>query len=231
MLDALGVAVVVGASRGLGLALTTALGSLQLYQRLVLVAREPGSADLGDWVVGDVSDAGTIAGLQAAVGSDPVSCLVYNVGIWEQSGFDAATDAEVAHVVDVSLTGAVVVAHTLLSSVRAGAGHVILIGSTCGLENEGSSAVAYAAAKFGLRGVAHALRELLRPDGVRVTVINLGSTATDVPLGDVPEALSRYGGARIPVDDIVQVVTTILSLSAATCVKEIDMPATLDQDA
>ena len=68
-------------------------------------------------------------------------------------------------------------------------------------------------------------------DGVRVTVINLGSTATDVPLGDVPEALSRYGGARMPVDDIVQVVTTILSLSAATCVKEIDMPATLDQDA
>lgn len=231
MSDALGAAVVVGASRGLGLALTSALGSLGSYQRLVLVAREPGSADLGDWVTGDVSDAATIVALKAAIGTDPVSCLVYNVGIWERSGFDAATDTEVARVVDVSLTAAAVVVHTLLSPLRAGAGHVILIGSTSGLENEGSTAVAYTAAKFGLRGVAHALRELLRPDGVRVTVINIGSTATDVPLGNVPEALARYDGSRMPVDDIVQVVTTILSLSAAACVKEIDMPAMSDKDA
>lgn len=64
-----------------------------------------------------------------------------------------------------------------------------------------------------------------------MTVINLGSTATDVPLGLVLQALARYGGSRIPVDDVVQVVTTTLSLSAAACLKEIDMPAMADRDA
>src|SRR5207247_3747489 len=78
-------------------------------------------------------------------------------------------------------------------------GLVVLIGSTSGLENEGGHSVAYAASKFALRGAGHALREHFRSMGVRVSCINPGSIASDVPYGLAADALRRHRQKRIPV--------------------------------
>lgn len=112
----------------------------------------------------------------------------------------------------------------------AGKGNIILIGSTCGLENEGAECVAYVASKFGLRGAAHSLREHFRSHGVRVTAISPGSMATDFPLSDPQAAIDQYENTRMPVSDILEVVKCVRNVSSATTLKEIIIPATLDTD-
>lgn len=157
--------------------------------------------------------------------------MVYNVGVWESASYAECPPEELAHVIDASLRGAILLVHALLTEIRSGAGSLIAIGSTSGLENEGSAAVAYTAAKFGLRGACEAWRENLRTDGVRVSCINIGSTATDIGLGNTTEALSRYAQRRIPVDDVVHMIAAIRLMSPATCVKTVTMPAQYDTDA
>ncbi len=104
--------------------------------------------------------------------------------------------------------------------------HVLLVGSTSGLENDGTREVAYAATKFAARGVAHSLRESLREERVPVTCLNIGATATDVAWDDGPEvALQMYNSERMPVADIVTMASAVFNLSRAACVKEIDVPA------
>ncbi|WP_116201833.1 SDR family oxidoreductase [Amycolatopsis circi] len=222
--------VIVGASRGLGRAL--AEGIVGPSDRAWLLSpHEPAPRAGAEWVPADLGDGrGYRESIAAAVASEPVHTLIYNSGIWETERFDRTSSPDLDRIVEVSLTGAIQVVHRLHDNVAAGRGNIVLIGSTCGLDNEGATSVAYTSAKFGLRGAAHALRTHFRPAGVRVTVVNPGSMATDVPLGDPGEALARHDGRRIPVDDVLAVVRCVLALSPAACVKEIDLPATRDTD-
>jgi short-subunit dehydrogenase len=108
---------------------------------------------------------------------------------------------------------------------------IIFIGFTCGLENEGSDAVVYTATKFGLRGAAHALRELLRKDGIAVSCISPESIATDVPYNEGPQAaIEKYMSGRMPVADILCVINIMINTSNASCVKEVHIPTLMDKD-
>jgi NADP-dependent 3-hydroxy acid dehydrogenase YdfG len=107
-----------------------------------------------------------------------------------------------------------------------------LIGSTDGIENNGSKQVSYVASKFGIRGIASALRENLRKYEIGVTCINPGNIAATIPFEEGAEkAITLYKGTSIPVQDIVSLVKTIAHLSKASCVKEINMPAMMDMNA
>lgn len=221
--------VVVGASRGLGLALAQRFAALG--DEVNAVARTPLAAHEGiRWLQCDVGDLADVQRLSDALRGRPITQLIFNVGVWEQRGFSDTSVDELASIVDTSLRAAVVLVRQLEGEIRQGGGLVVFIGSTCGLPNEGSSAVAYTASKFGIRGAAQALREVFRADGVRVTCLNIGSTATDVPLGESSTALAKYAGERIPVDDVVEMVQVLHRLSPAACVKEITMPAQFDRD-
>ena len=133
----------------------------------------------------------------------------------------------------VNVSSFLVLAQALIPNiVAAGPGRVIAIGSTSGLENTGSTAVAYTASKFALRGSVHSLREVLRPYRIPVTCISPGSLASDVPLAAGERgARQKHGEERIPVGDIVRLVRCVLSLSPIACVKEIHIPAVHDTDA
>ncbi|WP_159945013.1 SDR family NAD(P)-dependent oxidoreductase [Nocardiopsis sp. FR6] len=224
--------VIVGAARGLGLAL--AGGLIGPDDRAWLVSpNEPALADGKHvvWVPVDLANDNTHRdGVAAAIGEEPVHTLVYNSAVWEDDRFDRMDVQKLTRVLDISLSGAIQIIHRLHDNIVAGRGNIVLIGSTCGLDNEGATCVAYTAAKFGLRGAAHALRSHFRSAMVRVTCVNPGSMATDTPLGDAETALQRHGSRRIPVDDVVSLVKCVLSLSPAACVKEISLPATLDTD-
>ena len=85
------------------------------------------------------------------------------------------------------------------------------------------------ASKSGLRGVARALRENLRPHGVAVTCINPGEIANEIPYArGVDAAVSAHGGTRIPVHDLVALVRCVIGLSPVACVTQIDVPAITD---
>ena len=229
--------IVFGASRGLGEALAQSVPDPG--EKVWCVSRSrPSALDLRDgvsrtWISHDLAEPSNIGQVTRVVGEADLGLLIYNAGIWESAGFERASDAEICSIVNVNLTSLLLAVRHLLPNLRkATNARVVLIGSTCGLENEGTTSVAYAATKFAARGVAHALRELVRSDGIAVTVISPGSMATDVTLSEGADAaLARHSGTRIPVTDIVETVRLVRRLSSAACIKELHVPALLDTDA
>jgi 3-oxoacyl-[acyl-carrier protein] reductase len=76
----------------------------------------------------------------------------------------------------------------------------------------------------------HSLREELRSQQIGVTVINPGNVGTPEVLADLA-ADNLVGGEAIPLTDLLRIIDCVLSLSRATCIKEIDVPAMLGEGA
>ena len=231
---------IVGASRGLGDALSRGLP--QIGDTAWLVSRgKPQSLTQQDevnriWIEADVSSDGASHQMVAALKGQRLDALIYNVGIWESTAFsDAYNFAAIApvdhqRILQVNLLSAIHCIQAVLPNLKqANQAKVILIGSISGVENTGAPEVAYVASKFGVRGIAHALRENLRADGIAVTCINPGMIATEVPYAaGIDQALAQLNSTQIPMHDVVAIVRCILSLSHASCVKEVAMPAMAD---
>jgi short-subunit dehydrogenase len=228
---------IIGASRGIGAAI--AHGLPRPGDNVWLVSRgRPTVLDVEDgvtrtWVQADLTSDDAIPSIVNAIDGQRLDVLVYNAGIWERDAWSPSYDfatmdpAENQRILTVNLTAAIHALQALIPNLRqSDKGKIVLIGSVNGLPNATDNLVGYAASKFGLRGVAHALRDELRQDKIGVTIINPGSVGTSVPYGDgLDAALSRYGTSRVPLVDLVAVVRCAVDLSAATVMKEIDLPA------
>ena len=227
---------IIGASHGLGDAFS--IGLPDIKDTVWLVSRsEPASLNRTDkvtrqWIKTDLSNNKVHEVISENIGNIPLDLLIYNAGIWEQDTLEKESAEQLQEIIAVNLTSAITTVHALLPNLKvAKNAKVILIGSTSGLENEGGTAVAYTASKFGIRGLAQSLRAYLRQDGITVTCINPGSMATDLSLDDgVEAAIKKHAGKRIPVQDIVSIVKMITTLSYVSCVKEINVPAIADTD-
>ncbi|RJX39926.1 SDR family NAD(P)-dependent oxidoreductase [Paenibacillus pinisoli] len=232
--------IVFGASKGLGDAFVR--GVPQSGDKVWVVARsKPESLDIEDgiqreWIPADLSDLHSGALVKERLQSETLDVLIYNVGIWEKEGFedhytfDNDEPADIQNLIQVNITSAIVCIQALLPQLRQSeAGKIILIGSTAGLNNANSSQVSFVASKFAIRGITEALREHTRGDGIAVTCINPGELAAEIPYEEGAErALAAYGGTRIPLQDMVSIVRCVVSLSKASCVKEINIPALMD---
>ncbi len=234
--------VVLGGSMGLGDAFAKGLPAGG--DRIWIVSRTaPVSLQVQDgvdrrWIRADLAQASSGRNIADAIGGDALDVAVYNAGIWESRGFtpqydfEADDPAEIARIVGVNLTSAITCLQALLPNLRrSGNAKIVLVGSTDGLENVGSSQAAYVASKFGLRGAAHALRSHVRKDRIGVTVLNLGTIAGSPFEDGLTSALDVGGGRSMPAHDIVALVRCIVDLSAASCVKEVVMPAMADENA
>lgn len=232
---------IIGGSRGIGEGFS--LGLPDEGDRVWLVSRSrPAALDEDDgvqreWLELDVAEPGSGEEIAAWIGSEVLDVVIYNAGIWESGGFepeydfDQAAEDESWHIIEVNLGAAITCIQAVLPHLRRSEkGRIILIGSAAGLENTGLLEVAYTASKFGVRGLAQALRENLRWDRIGVTCINPGEVANEIPYADGPEAaLEAYENARIPIQDIVDLVRCVIDLSPAACVKEINIPAMTDE--
>jgi len=226
---------ILGASRGLGAAL---LEGLPRKGDTVfgLSRSEPGwkrrkSPIDRHWIEADLSELGAVQNARREIGKAPVDALIHVAGIWDEAAFEEMHDDEIAEILDVDLRAFLAFARGLAPNLRrAGHARIIAIGSTNGLDNGDMTAVAYSAAKFGLRGACQALRQHFRKDGIAVTCLSPGSIASDVAYGAGETALQKHRGKRMPVEDIVAMIRCILDLSPAACVKEIAMPALKDED-
>lgn len=222
---------IAGASKGLGLALYQGLSSDFDTSFLLSRSKPDLQEDPANWVEMDLSKPEKVSSvIKPVVGTSPIDTLIYNAGIWESDAFNNTPEQMLIDIINVNLTSLLTLVNALHDNLSAGKGNIILIGSTCGLENEGADCVAYTASKFGVRGAAHSLREHFRNLGVRVTVISPGSMATDIPLSQTQTALDKYENQRMPVSDILEVVKCIRNVTPATTLKEIIIPATLDTD-
>jgi NAD(P)-dependent dehydrogenase (short-subunit alcohol dehydrogenase family) len=218
---------ITGASRGLGDAFSRGLG--QPGDTLWLISRNsPPSLSLEDgvkrhWIEADLSSAGVHQRIANSLNAD-LDVVIHNAGIWEsgafssQYNFQEVPEAETRAVLEVNLIAPILLTQALLPKLKSSS-KIVLIGSINGLENAAMPEVAYSASKFGLRGVAHALREHLRDQQIGVTVINPGSIAW---AGN----LDRED--LIPPNDIMRLVRAVLETSRRTVIKEIDLPAMFD---
>ena len=227
---------ILGASRGLGAALVEGLPR-KGDQVFGLSRSEPEwsrreATITRNWIEADLCELGAVQNARRAIGKAPIDALIHVAGIWDEASFEDMHDDEIAEILDVDLRAFLAFTRGLASNLRrADHAKIIAIGSTNGLDNGDMTAVAYSAAKFGLRGACQALRQHFRKDGIAVTCLSPGSIASDVGYGDgAAAALKKHRGKRMPVADIVAMVRCILYLSPAACVKEITMPALKDED-
>ncbi|WP_433581777.1 SDR family oxidoreductase [Paenibacillus amylolyticus] len=232
--------IVFGASKGLGDAFVR--GVPQSGNKVWVVSRsKPESLSVEDgveriWIQADLSELQAAEQVASQLQGETLDVLIYNVGIWEKEGFeehytfDKDEPADISQLIHVNVTSTIVCIQALLPQLRQSeAGKIILIGSTAGLSNAGSSQVSFVASKFAIRGITEALREHTRNDRIAVTCINPGELAAEIPYEDGMErALAEYDGTRIPLHDMVAIVRCIISLSKAACVKEINIPALTD---
>ncbi|MGE6664969.1 SDR family oxidoreductase [Paenibacillus xylanexedens] len=235
--------IVFGASKGLGDAFVR--GVPQSGDKVWVVSRsKPESLSVEDgvqriWIQADLSELQAAEQVASQLQGETLDVLIYNVGIWEKEGFeehytfDKDEPTDISQLIHVNVTSTIVCIQALLPQLRQSeAGKIILIGSTAGLSNAGSSQVSFVASKFAIRGITEALREHTRNDRIAVTCINPGELAAEIPYEDGMErALAEYDGTRIPLQDMVAIVRCIISLSKAACVKEINMPALTDMNA
>lgn len=235
--------IIFGASKGLGDAFVKGLP--QQGDKVWVVSRsEPASLSWNDgihrqWIPADLAQPNAHKQILETLQDQVLDVVIYNVGIWEKEGFedhytfDNDDPADIANIIHVNITSTITCIQALLPNLRQSkAGKIILIGSTAGLDNTNNAQVSFVASKFGLRGIAHALREHVRRDGITVTCIHPGELAAEIPLEEgIEKAIAAYDGTRIPVQDIVDIVKCVVHLSPVACVKEITIPAITDLNA
>ena len=184
-------AVVTGASRGIGLATARALASAGA--RVVMLARGREELEMRAREVGgaafaipcDVTDHGAVdaaaASARAAVGQT-ADILVNNAGAFALAQIDRMNTADFERMIAVNLVAPFHLVRTLLPGMRErGAGHMVTIGSIAD-RNIFPENGAYAASKFGVRAMHEVMRAELRGTGVRATLVSPGPV--DTPLWD-----------------------------------------------
>jgi short-subunit dehydrogenase len=165
-----------GATGGIGQALARAFAARGA--RLLLTGRrgevlEPLADRLGARaVVADLADRGDLDRLVGeAAGTD---ILIANAALPASGPVLDYSPAELDRAMEVNLRAPLMLTRLLAPPmVAAGAGHVVLIGSLSG-RTASPGASLYNAAKFGLRGFGHGLRQDLHGTGVGVSVVQPG---------------------------------------------------------
>ena len=174
------VAVITGISKGIGLALAQAL----LGRGATLVgwgrSKPEWEHERLHFVPCDVSDAPQVeaALLETLRLVAKVDFLVNNAGFGYFSPIESFDIAQFQRMMDVNVTGAFLVTRALVPTMKAQrSGHIVNISSIAGKvgmpQGEG-----YNASKFALTGMTECLFQELRRDGIKVTTVFPGSTAT-----------------------------------------------------
>jgi NAD(P)-dependent dehydrogenase (short-subunit alcohol dehydrogenase family) len=187
------VAVVTGASRGIGAACAEALAGAGAT--VVRVARSLAARVDGPYrdLPCDLADPAAVAAMAervlAEIGVPDV--LVNNAGTFAPAPFEAVDPADFQRQLAVNLVGPFAVARGLLPAMRAGGGGLLVtIGSVSDHVAFPENTV-YSAAKFGVRGLHETLAVEYAGSGVRCTLVSPG--ATDTALWDPIDPDNRPG--------------------------------------
>lgn len=205
------VALVTGASRGIGAAVAQRL--LDKGYRVAGTSRSGTGPEGVLTVPADVTDPAQVDAAFTRVEEEygPVEVLVSNAGITKDTLLVRMKDEDWASVVSTNLTGGfLVVRRAARSMMRRRFGRIVLIGSV--VASIGSPGqVNYAASKAGLIGVARSVARELGGRGVTCNVVAPGFITTEMTqdLGDElrTEYLRRIPVGRLgEVDDVANAV-------------------------
>jgi 3-oxoacyl-[acyl-carrier protein] reductase len=178
------VAVVTGASRGIGLAIAKMLGDAGA--RVAGCARHaaPGVSACD---VGRPADVEEFAA-QVLERFGPPDLLINNAGLVTRSRLEETALESWDAVLDSNLKGTFLITRAFLPAMRGRRGaRIVNVASISGRQGT-AGLTAYCAAKHGVVGLTRALAEELRPDGIAVNAVCPGSVDTDMLRVGMPGA-------------------------------------------
>ena len=218
------VALVTGASRGIGRAAAVALAKIGATvavnyktrgQEAEAVSRE--IQDMGGRVVAlqaDVSIAADVNRMVRQVESQlgPVAVLVNNAGITRPQPIDKITEKDWDEVLAVNLKSVFLVTQAVLPGMRAAKWGRIINLSSVAAQTGGVIGPHYAASKAGIIGLTHSYAALLAKEGITVNTIAPALIETDM-IRDNPRAtpalipVGRFGAVDEVADVVVMLAT------------------------
>ena len=186
------VALVTGASRGIGRAIAEALGARGAYVFLNYASNEAAAAEAlagvraaggeGELTRFDVANTADVqSGIEAIVGAKArIDILVNNAGISQDALLVRAKDEDFDRVLDVNLRGAFAcaraAARTMMKQRR---GRIVNLTSVVGESGNAGQSV-YAASKAGVIGLTRALAKELASRAITVNAVSPGLIDTDM---------------------------------------------------
>jgi NADP-dependent 3-hydroxy acid dehydrogenase YdfG len=228
------VAVVTGASSGIGRAIALALSRQGVH--LCVVGRNPVAlaetssaarefSEVTSFQI-DLADEQNLSPLlrflrERSAGLD---ILVHSAGVIHQDPMERARIENLDRQYEINVRAPYVLTQRLLPLLMDARGQVVFINSSVGLAAKRPEIGQYAATKHALKAVADSLREEVNSKGIRVLSIYLGRTATSMQ-----EALSQRDGkvyqpeVLLQPEDVASMIVHALQLPATAEVTDISI--------
>jgi NAD(P)-dependent dehydrogenase (short-subunit alcohol dehydrogenase family) len=219
------IALVTGASRGIGLAVADELRAAGAHVIRLARSLTNGSSDRQTDIRCDLAVATDVEHAVRTVLTETgvPDIVVNNAGIFFIKPIEQTTPAEFAQTLAVNLTGPFLLARAFVPRlVERGSGHLVTIGSISDhIAFTGSTA--YAASKFGVRGMHEVIRAETAKTGVRTTLVSPGPVDTDI--WDPVDPDSKPGFTKrkdmLRPEDVAEAVLFAVTRPARVAVTEI----------
>jgi 3-oxoacyl-[acyl-carrier protein] reductase len=226
------VALITGASRGIGFAIARRLG--RMGARISICGRDQARLDQSASslrgerietlaVQADVTHGDQISSLVHKTQHEfgPIDILVNNAGIGLFGPFHEIGETDWNRVMDTNLKSVFLVCRAVAPEmIRRQTGHIINISSLAGKNTFANGAI-YCASKWGLMGLTGSMAEDLRGYGIRVSAICPGSVATE---------FSGQGGKDpskiLQPDDVAHAVAALVTQTGGSFISEVHIRPT-----
>jgi NADP-dependent 3-hydroxy acid dehydrogenase YdfG len=232
------VAVVTGASSGIGEATAEALAA-EGAAVVVAARREDRLAGLVERIradggrvlaaVCDVTDESQAHGLirKAVEEFGQVDILVNNAGVMLLSTVGKGLSNQWRQMFEVNVMGVLYVTDAGIAAMKEhGSGHIVNVSSVAGRKVTRDSSGVYAGSKHAVHAISEGLRQELLEDNIRVTIVAPGAVETELPDHitdeDARESLSGLMSLeRLQAEDIANAVVYAVTQPARVSVNEI----------
>ncbi|AWG97173.1 SDR family oxidoreductase [Rhodococcus ruber] len=226
------VAVITGASSGIGAATARALAAdgyrvALLARRLDRIQALAAELDNGSVAIrADVTDRDALVAaaqrVETELGSADV--LINNAGVMLLGPFSPDRHDDYRTMIEVNLLGAITTTEVFLDQLKSGGGDIVNLSSVAGRTARAGNG-GYAATKWGMNGWSESLRQELLP-GIRVTLIEPGVVDTELPTHitheETRQAVQKgYDAATVTPDDIAEVIAFSLARPRHLAINEI----------
>ena len=220
-------ALVTGGSRGIGLAIASAL--IKEGAEVAICGRDPEQLRRSASLLGpraltlacdvarDEQVAAMFEQLERRFGG--LDILVNNAGVGLSAGVADITPEQWRTVIETNLCGPFYCSRLAIPLMKKrGGGYIINISSLAG-KNAFAGGAAYNASKFGLNGFSEALMLDVRYDNIRVSYVMPGSVETELGMG----AKTSAGDWKLQSVDVAEQVLALLRLPQRALASRVEM--------
>jgi 3-oxoacyl-[acyl-carrier protein] reductase len=216
------VALVTGASRGIGAAIATALAEAgaavavnyreRAAEAAAIVAKIAEAGGSAIAVAADVSQAASVAGMIDQVNSalGPIDILINNAGMAIVRGIDDLTESEFDQTIAVNLKSAFLCTQAVLPAMRSKRWGRIVNISSGAARGAGAIGVHYNASKAGMEGLTRGYAARLIKEGITVNAVSPSLIETDMMRGRSDLARNIPLGRMGQPEEVAQSVLMVL---------------------